>query len=219
MGRPALSTISSLAPLVLGSASPRRRELLERLGLPLLVMPADTDEAVEEGESAEAYLSRIVSAKLAAVAGRLALNAPGLLPGALLVADTVVLLGERILGKPSSLAEAESLVAALVGRTHRVATAYAISSREAPASALVSRRVETFVTMRAASASEIRAYAQSGEGLDKAGAYAIQGLGSFLVERIEGSYPNVVGLPVCEVISDLLALGFLREFPGNRELR
>jgi septum formation protein len=94
-----------------------------------------------------------------------------------------------------------------------VFTRYAVASADAPETRRVCRTVESKVTMRAASREELRRYAATGEGLDKAGAYAVQGIGSFLVERIDGSYSNVVGLPACELVSDLKSLGLLGEFP------
>jgi septum formation protein len=105
------------------------------------------------------------------------------------------------------------LLTDLCGHTHRVTTRYAIAIDAPFETASVARSVHTEVTLRAASPGEIRRYAASGEGLDKAGAYAAQGLGSFLVERVDGSYTNVVGLPASEVIADLTKLGLLGEYP------
>ncbi len=111
------------------------------------------------------------------------------------------------------MADAERLLAKLVGRGHTVYTRYAISKYSELGIAAVTRTVESRVTMRAAAPAELARYAATGEGLDKAGAYAVQGIGAFLVERIDGSYSNVVGLPACEVVVDLLRVGLLREFP------
>ncbi|HET9931643.1 MAG TPA: nucleoside triphosphate pyrophosphatase [Polyangiaceae bacterium] len=201
--------IDQARPLLLGSASPRRREILEGLRIPISVCPADIVEDVLPGEAPQDYLARIVREKLGAVAAR----AAGLAYGALLVADTSVVLGREILGKPADVADAERLLASLSGRTHIVYTRYAIARAEAPSVPVAERTVESEVTMRAASAEELRRYAATGEGLDKAGAYAVQGIGSFLVESIQGSYSNVVGLPACEVVRDLLELGVLSQFP------
>lgn len=200
--------ISAASPLVLGSASPRRRELLAGLGLPLRVAPADVDESVQPGEAPEAYLERVVAAKLRAVASRVDGSWSGLI-----VADTTVVLDGDILGKPADVAEATELVSRIVGRTHRVLTRYAIARADAPDVARAERSVESQVTMRAASRDEVARYAKTGEGLDKAGAYAAQGIGAFLIERISGSYTNVIGLPVCEVVVDLERVGLLSEFP------
>jgi len=195
------------APLVLGSASPRRREILTSLGIPLVVLPADVDERVRPGEVPAVYLERIVAEKLGAVASRL-----GDLPGAaLLVADTSVVLGVDILGKPADTSEAIRLLERLCGRAHRVLTRYALGNRRGDL--LVARTVSSDVWLRAATDDEIGSYARLGEGLDKAGAYAVQGVGSFLVERIAGSYSNVVGLPACEVVLDLKQQGLLGPFP------
>jgi septum formation protein len=204
------AVISEQHPLVLGSASPRRRDILAGLGLPFSVVPAELSEERGASESAEGYLERIVNDKLTAVAQRLAGRDDY---AALLVADTIVVLDGDILGKPKTTDEAEALVWRLVGRTHLVRTGYALACAAAPGVAKRYRLVESRVSMRAASRNEVRRYAETGEGMDKAGAYAAQGIGAFLVERIEGSYHNVVGLPACEVISDLVDLGLLEHFP------
>lgn len=201
--------IDSAHPLLLGSASPRRREILTGLRIPILVRPADIVEDVVGAETPADYLARIVRDKLCAVAER----AGDAVFGAVLVADTSVVLGERILGKPSDVADAERLLTSLAGRTHIVYTRYAIAAPSAPAVPIRERTIESHVTMRSASAEELGRYARTGEGLDKAGAYAVQGIGSFLVEAIRGSYSNVVGLPACEVVRDLLELGLLSHYP------
>lgn len=199
--------ISVETPLLLGSASPRRREILRGLGLAIRVEPADIPEHALPAEAPLEYVSRIVSEKLRAVTARA--SAPF---SALLVADTIVVIEREILGKPADVADAERLLSRIVGRTHTVYTRYAIATAtgEAP---LIARTVATEVTLRHASLDEIRRYAASGEGLDKAGAYAAQGLGAFLIERIVGSYSNVVGLPACEVVLDLRTLGLIEHFP------
>ena len=132
---------------------------------------------------------------------------------ALLVADTIVVLEQDILGKPTDVADAVQLLKRLTGHEHVVYTRYAISRGPEFFKAICQRTVLSRVTLRVASESEIERYAATGEGLDKAGAYAAQGIGSFLIERIEGSYINVVGLPLCEVVLDLRNLGLLGEFP------
>lgn len=200
-------SISESLPLVLGSASPRRREILANLRIPFRVLPADVPEEVRPDESPAAFSERIVSDKLAGVAGRARAEARA----ALLVADTIVVVDGDILNKPSDYDDAERLLGRIVGRSHIVFTRYAIGA--ADGALLAARTVESEVWLRAASAAEIRGYARTGEGLDKAGAYAIQGIGAFLIERIRGSYTNVVGLPACEVVSDLLAAGLLESFP------
>jgi septum formation protein len=204
--------IEPLRPLLLGSASPRRREILATLGLPLLVVPAVVDETPLPGEAPLVYLARVTGAKLAAVA-RLP-EAAG--KGALLVADTTVILDDRVLGKPADEADARAMLRALSGRAHRVSTCFAISG---PPDFERARHLETVtsrVVFRDLDGDEIAGYAATGEGLDKAGAYAIQGIGAFAVARIEGSYSNVVGLPACEVIAALRTCGLLARFPLPR---
>ena len=197
-------------PLVLGSASPRRQQLLQGLGIPIRVVPGNVEETERPGESPEAYLERVVADKLGEVASQL----DGCRDFAgLLVADTIVVIDDKILGKPGSEADACALLGLLVGRTHRVDTRYAVARAERPSLEVVSRTVKSYVTLRPASDDEVRRYARTGEGLDKAGAYAAQGIGAFLIERIEGSYTNVVGLPTCEVVLDLRHTGLLENFP------
>lgn len=194
--------VSNERPLLLASGSPRRSELLRSAGIPLLVRPQDVDESQLLDEAAQAYVERICALKMASAQG---CRDP--LTPAILVADTTVALGREILGKPRDEAESLAMVASLVGRTHEVMTAYAVRSlvdgRE------VSRTITTKVVMRRASTEELRRYVATGEGLDKAGAYAIQGKGAALVARIDGSYTNVVGLPLSEVVADLFDLGLL----------
>ncbi|HVU05342.1 MAG TPA: Maf family protein [Polyangiaceae bacterium] len=206
------SIVSADRPLVLGSASPRRKEILAALGVPVRVVPGGADETWYAGEAPATYLARVVESKLADVVGRAGVaDAP-----AIVVADTVVCLGEDVLGKPRDVDEAAELVGRLVGRDHWVRTRYAIARAPSVGVAAVARTVETRVTMREVGPADVRAYAETGEGLDKAGAYAVQGIGAFLVERIDGSYSNVVGLPASEVIRDLVALEILPRFPLPR---
>ena len=203
------------ASLLLGSGSPRRREILANLRVPFVVHVASADETVHEGEGPGAYLERVVLAKLAAVAG---VYAPGsVAPGdvratsAVLVADTSVIDDGAILGKPADADEAETMIARLAGRTHEVWTRFAIGRVHGEEIRLAhAETVITRVTFRALTPARIRAYAESGEGLDKAGGYAVQGLGAGIVARIEGSYTNVVGLPACELIVALEELGLAR---------
>ena len=203
--------IDASNPLVLGSGSPRRREIISALGLPFRVLAADIDEQVLAGELALPYLERIAAEKLAAVRQRLG----GAAYAAVLVADTSVVVDGQVLGKPSDEADAVRLFSRIAGRAHTVYTRYAIGL-PGESAARVARTVATEVHVRAASAEEIRAYAATGEGLDKAGAYAAQGIGSFFIERVVGSYSNVVGLPACEVLADLRALGLASEVVFSR---
>ncbi len=196
--------IDASHPLVLGSGSPRRREIVSALGLPFQVLAADIDEDRRPGEPPLAYLERIANEKLAGVRTRLGTAAHS----AILVADTTVVIDGDVLGKPTDVDDAARLFSRIAGRVHSVYTRYAIGLFDTPG-ASVARTVETEVHIRAADAAEIRAYAATGEGLDKAGAYAAQGIGSFFIERVVGSYSNVVGLPACEVLADLRGLGLV----------
>jgi len=202
--------ISASNPLCLGSASPRRQELLSGLGLPLQVHPANVDEAVLPGELPQQYLERIVADKWSAVNRRLLTLGSF---SAVLVADTIVVIENEILGKPIDVVDAERLLGRLTGREHVVYTRFAVGRAGTDAAAVSARTVATRVFLRSATDDELRRYAATGEGLDKAGAYAAQGIGSFLIERVQGSYTNVVGLPLCEVILELRRLDLLAEFP------
>lgn len=184
-------------PLVLASASPRRRELLAQLGLPFEVVPPEVDESVRAGEDPRAYVVRLAREKVDRVASRRR-------DALVLAADTAVVLGTEILGKPRDAPEAESMLWRLSGRDHLVLTGVAIGRSPKPVSAIA---VETRVWFRSLRPEEIRWYVRSGEPLDKAGAYGIQGLGGALVRRIEGSASNVVGLPVAETLDLLAACG------------
>ncbi len=193
----------SLPRLVLASASPRRRELLAALGLTPPVRPVEVDETPLDGEPAAACVLRLARAKAAAGA------APGEL---ILAADTLVVLDRRILGKPAGPDEAAAMLGSLAGRDHLVLTGVAV--RDADSSAVAAAVETTRVTIAPLTAGQIADYVATREPLDKAGAYAIQGLGALFVERIEGNYSNVVGLPLPltrrlfnELGFDLLALG------------
>ncbi|MEM1316217.1 MAG: nucleoside triphosphate pyrophosphatase [Pseudomonadota bacterium] len=186
--------------LVLGSASPRRVELLARLGVvPDAVIPADIDETPLKGELPRAYAQRLAAAKGAAIAAR-----PEAADAVVLTADTVVCCGRRILEKAADAREAEAFLRLLSGRRHRVITA--VGARRGEAVRL--RRVETQVKMKRLSEREIAAYVASGEWRGKAGGYAIQGLGAALIPSINGSYTNVVGLPLTETAGMLEGLGY-----------
>lgn len=183
--------------LVLASASPRRRELLSQLDIRFTVSAADIDETPQAGEAAEAYVGRLAREKARVVASRH--------PGAwVLAADTTVALGAELLGKPRDAEEAQAMLTRLSGRTHDVYTGVALAGRHEET--LV---VRTRVTFRSLSPGEMSWYANSGEPLDKAGAYAIQGKGGFLVAGVEGSPSNVVGLPLGETVALLERAGLL----------
>lgn len=196
-------------PLVLGSASPRRRQILGDLGIALIQKPGACDESPRSGETPLGYLERVAADKLGSVLPLLG-EAPF---AGVLVADTIVVVDDEILGKPADEADARALLRRIVGRTHTVFTRYLISRSDAPDEPVSARTVRTEVTMRAASDEVIAGYAATGEGRDKAGAYAAQGIGAFLIERVAGSYTNVVGLPACEVVQDLCRVGLLERYP------
>ena len=192
--------------LVLASASPRRRELLERLGLVLEVLPADVDETPQPGEKPADYARRVAAAKCDAVA-----DGPAAERGlAVLGADTTVIIEEAILGKPADADDARAMLGRLAGRRHEVVTAYTIRS----GGRRLDRAVTTLVAMRALQPPEIEAYVASGEWRDKAGGYAVQGIAAAFITELRGSLTNVIGLPLAEVLADLLALGALPRYPA-----
>ena len=175
--------------IVLASQSPRRRELLERLGLPFRTLVPDIDERMDR-PLPPAELVAVISAEKARAAQALA----G--PEAIVIAaDTVVALDGAVLGKPAGEADAARMLSALAGRTHHVYTGLTVLRGERVRT--VSE--ETAVTFRPLTEQEIAAYVRTGEPLDKAGAYGIQGYGALLVEGIRGDYYNVMGLPVCRL--------------------
>ncbi|GJB78319.1 Maf-like protein [Pseudomonas asiatica] len=180
-------------PLYLASGSPRRRELLAQIGVPFSVVSAPIDETPLPNESAPAYVERLARAK--AAAGLACLEGPAVVLGA----DTAVVLDGRILGKPENREDALAMLADLSGREHQVLTAVALSDGQRVHSLCVTSKVR----FRAISAEEAQRYWASGEPADKAGGYAIQGLGAVFVTGLSGSYSAVVGLPLSET-ADLL---------------
>ena len=176
-----------MSPIVLASASPRRAELLSAAGIPFEVVPAHVDEAIQEGESPERYVTRVAEDKARVIGHKL----PHRL---ILAADTIVVVDRAILGKPEDGADARRMLRLLSGRTHEVLTSVTLSTGN-----LETRLERTTVEFAALTAAEIDWYVDSGEPMDKAGAYAIQGLASRFIRRIDGSYSNVVGLPVALV--------------------
>ncbi len=193
----------SAHPLVLASASPRRHRLLAEAGLAFEVIPADIDESAQAGEGPERLVERLSTEKARAVAERLGGEPPRWVLGS----DTVVVLGEAVLGKPRDPEHAVELLSRLVGRSHRVLSGVALLTSDGSFAA--ARSVESRVRMRPAEQAEIRAYVAGGEPLDKAGAYAVQGEGRRFVERIEGSVTNVIGLPLDETLALLRGAGLV----------
>jgi septum formation protein len=191
--------------LVLGSASPRRRDMFASLGVPFVVRAPQVDESRAPGEEAAVYIERIVDAKLANVRATAMRDAD-----AILVADTVVVApGGEVLGKPRDEDEARSMLSRLAGAAHHVSTRFVLAPAQAGTPPLHAETVTTRVVFRPLGADEIEAYVATGEGRDKAGAYAIQGAAAGFVARIEGSYTAVVGLPLAEVVGALRAAGWL----------
>lgn len=178
--------------LVLASASPRRAELLRAAGIEFDVMPADVDEAMDAEDTPEGYVRRIAQTKAEAVATRIT-GRP------VLAADTVVLVDHAILGKPANPADARRMLRLLSGRGHVVLTGVCLINPRAESGRVQTTTARTTVEVASLSDAEIDWYVASGEPMDKAGAYAIQGLASKFVTAIEGSYSNVVGLPVALV--------------------
>jgi septum formation protein len=189
----------SYAPIVLASRSPRRSQLLRQIGVPHEVLAIEFDEARLPGESPREYVQRLAGDK-ASHALRLAAD-PVARP--VLAADTVVALGEEIFGKPQSAADCDRILGALSGRTHEVMTAVALHH----AGSLRLELSVSRVAFRPIGVDERRAYWRTGEPADKAGSYAIQGLGAIFVERLEGSYSGVMGLPLYETTRLLDAAG------------
>jgi septum formation protein len=195
--------ISEEYPLILASASPRRKRLLQQIKLPFNSLPCNIDE--EEAGSDPLNKTLLLSEKKAMTAySRSAGNW-------ILGADTIVLLDNIILGKPIDNNEAAAMLAHLSGRKHEVVTGFSIID---PAGIVAHREcVKSFVTIKDLSKEEIAAYIATDEPFGKAGSYAIQGVGAFMIKYMTGSYSNVVGLPIYNLIESLLALGALNSFP------
>ena len=184
--------------IILASASPRRKELLEAIGLQFEVEPSNYEEDIRSAADPHELVKSLSLAKARAVAGnhRSAL---------IIAADTLVVCEGRLLGKPHTETEAREMLEAINGKQHSVITGFTIM--DAGDNRAVSRSVETRVYMKRLTSEEIGAYVKSGEPLGKAGGYAIQGLGSVIVERIEGDYFNVVGLPLSALAESLKEFG------------
>jgi len=198
--------IASNVDLILASASPRREDLLRGIGVRFLAMPSSVDETVIDGEPPEVHVCRLALAKAKEVSKRVGAWVLG--------ADTVVVIDGRILGKPLDQKEAQGMLSALASRTHVVFTGYAIVNSRFPDRERV-RFVRSEVRIRGMTPAEIAGYVMTGEPMDKAGAYAIQGIGAAIVECVFGSYTSVVGLPLCEVARDLKELGIFDMLAEN----
>ncbi len=186
--------------LILGSTSPRRAELLTQLRLSFETRSPEIDETVSQNEGPQEYVARMSNEKFFSLISGPDIQAGGVL----LTADTVVVLDGQILGKPTSEQDGLGMLNALSGRSHKVLTSVTIGT-----SGQYNRQfiVETVVQFRKLTKGEIEAYWRTSEPVDKAGAYGIQGMGTVLVDRIEGSYTNVVGLPLTETAQTLAEFG------------
>jgi septum formation protein len=207
--------MSDAFDVILASASPRRRELLERLGLRVRVFPVDIDESPRSEECASAYVRRLAAEKADAAAARLessGAGAGGAAQAPLLAADTTVVLDGAIFGKPADEQEAAAMLRRLSGRRHEVTTAYRVRHGDV----VVDRAVSTAVAFRLLDPAEVDAYVACGEWRGKAGGYAIQGIGAVFATELRGSLTNVIGLPLAEAIADLRAAGGLAGFPPAR---
>ena len=192
---------STIVPLfILASKSPRRQYLLKQAGLDFLVVPSRLDENKMAKNAPEEYVKKLAEAKAEDVA-------PKYPKSWVSGADTIVVIGDAILGKPRSKDDARNMLLRLSGQTHQVYTGFAVCCKAEKR--LFSQVVKTDVLFKELSDEEIQWYIHTPEPFDKAGAYAIQGMGTFLVRSIHGSYTNVVGLPVCEVIEFLIKEGLL----------
>ncbi|RJP83332.1 MAG: septum formation inhibitor Maf [Desulfobacteraceae bacterium] len=188
-------------PLILASQSPRRRYLLEQAELVFSVIPSSFDENSVVMTRPDTYVKTLAESKASEIAG---MHTGSWVIGA----DTIVMIDNHVLGKPDSPDEARRMLQNLSGRTHQVYTGYSIQCVEE--NHFFSDAVRTDVCFKKLTDLEIEWYVHTKEPFDKAGAYAIQGLGTFLVRQINGSYTNVVGLPVCEVLEHLLQEGVIK---------
>ncbi|MBN2468348.1 MAG: septum formation inhibitor Maf [Deltaproteobacteria bacterium] len=198
-----IASFDKLPHFVLASASPRRRELLAMVGLHFEVVTPGIEETIIGGEPPRQHAARLAQAKAHEVSSKR--------PDRwVLGADTIVVIGGQILGKPGDEDEAIRMLHGLSGRDHTVMTGFCICKNGAEQEA--KDVIESVVSVKDLSEREIRGYIKTGEPFDKAGAYAVQGIGMFMIERISGSYANVVGLPVCEVVDALERLGAIELF-------
>jgi septum formation protein len=194
-------------PIVLASKSPRRSQLLRELGLDFEIVPSRIEEIRAPGEAPVAFAKRVALEKGREVCERL--ERENQRPW-IVSADTIVVLGDAVFFKPADPDEAKAMMIALQGKTHQVVTGWAVGRFDR---AFRVEHTETDVTFHPLSSEEIDRYVATGEGLDKAGAYAIQGIGAYLVSKIKGNYFNVVGLPVSYVARALVEAGALAHYP------
>ena len=193
--------------IILASSSPRRKELLQSVGIQFEVIAPSSDESLLHNDNPKDYVQRLASEKAISVSKNL--------KGEFLVigADTIVVIDNEILGKPSDEEDARAILSRISGSVHHVLTAFSIAKPKDKI--LHSEVVDTKVRVKTLEPKEIEGYIKTGEPMDKAGAYGIQGFGAFMIKEIEGSYTNVVGLPLVEVLEALNKLGALRLFCGD----
>lgn len=195
--------------LILASKSPRRYELLKQVGLEFEVVPSRVAEDFVQKESPQAHVIRLAKAKAIDVA-------TGHPDRWVIAADTIVYIDGSILGKPKNQEEAMEMLRRLSGQEHWVLTGFSVCHLEKKEGDKES--VQTTVRVKPLSRSEMEWYVQTGEPFDKAGGYAIQGIGSFMIESIRGSYSNVVGLPLCELVQMLNRLGAIKIADGRWQI-
>jgi septum formation protein len=195
-----VQTINTNHDIILASKSPRRRYLLEQAGLQFSVIPSSFDENTVTMTDPESYARNLAESKANVIAEAY--------PEQWVIgADTIVLFDNKVLGKPGSNDEARAMLKQLSAKTHQVLTGYCICCKNQ--NRFFSETISTDVSFKKLSSKEIEWYIHTGEPFDKAGSYAIQGVGTFLVKNINGSYTNVVGLPVCEIVEFLINEGVL----------
>jgi len=201
--RTPMTEYDKIADFILASASPRRRQLLHQLGLSFRVVPSMVQETNLKEMEPHHHAAYFAEAKAREVAGRHPHQW-------VLAADTIVVLGQELVGKPADLNTAAAMLSRLSGREHLVITGIYLVHKQTDISE--SNWVETKVFMKQLTPDEIEGYLRTGEPMDKAGAYGIQGIGGCLIQRIEGSYSNVVGLPLCETVELLRRYGVADPF-------
>jgi len=196
--------ISKDYPLILASSSPRRRELLTTVGIPFKVVPSKIEEDINSMTEFEQLAIEMAKQKAQEVYNRLG-------DGWILGADTIVVIDGKVFGKPKDLKDAEYMLKTLSGREHIVITGFCIVNPLGDISHIEAVKSKVFI--RELTSDEIKAYLSTKEPFDKAGAYAVQGIGAFMIKAITGSYTNVVGLPLCELILALKKIKALTKFP------
>jgi len=200
--------ISKQHPLILASASPRRKRLLAQIGLPFRSIKSHVTEEDISGDPLK--ISRLLAEEKTSQVHPQTRNAW------ILGADTIVVIDKKILGKPQEKEEAKRMLNLLSGREHRVITGFCVLNPSGKVAD--SEAVTTLVQVKNLSEQEIGDYISTGEPYGKAGSYAIQGIGSFMIKTISGSYSNVVGLPLCALINALISVGAIKSFPLPRHL-